>query len=132
MSRRLRGCLSVLLVLTVLTVALGAAAIWWFDWNNHKKPTLIDTAVSPDEAYTLKLEQIGNPSFFGPATAHVTLWETAGSRPLHTYSTSVYNDGAGLHLGSWEVVWEETRVTVTLKGCEQEDRPYTFDLADYS
>ncbi len=132
MTKTARTALLVLLSLTVAFIGLVAAGWGWFDWNNHKKPTLIDTAVSPDGQYTLRLEQIGNPTFFGPTTAHVTLYETDNNRPLHAHSASVYNDGAGLHTGSWAVKWEGNQVTVILTGCEQEDAPYTFHLADYS
>lgn len=130
MTKTARTVLLVLLALTVAFIGLATAGWAWFDWNNHKKPTLIDTAVSPDGQYTLQLEQIGNPAFFGPATAHVTLYKTDTNHPLHTHSASVYTDGASLYPGNWAVKWEGDRVTVILTGCEQEDAPYTFHLTD--
>ena len=128
MKKTSRILLTVFLVAAMLFIGLVAAALAHFDWVNHKRPTLIDTEISPDGGYSLRLEQIGEPMFFAPASARITLWRSEGSQPLNTLEASVSNDGAGLHPETWLVEWQADRVTVTLRGCEQPDAIYTLPL----
>ena len=129
MTRRSRliGILSAMVALTFFLLAM--LGLLWFDWNNHKKPSLIDTKTSPDGKYTLQLEQIGEPAFFSAAEARVTLYVTGSATPGEILRFSVSNDGAGLFPENWQVTWETDQAIITVKGLEEPEKSYRLILS---
>lgn len=85
------------------------------------KITDVAKEISPDGEYEAILQTYGEPVSFGSTPLRVTV-QTKDGNVLEEIENSVANDGAILSDDdNWEVVWEEERVSITLKGCEQED-----------
>lgn len=113
-----------------LTAALTAAAallLWGAVATWTAARSLFDTALvrtvdiseSADETYTLSLQSVGTPVFFGPASGRLIL-ERDGEE-IARYRFIVGDDGAQISTDTWAVTWEESGVQVILSGCEQYD-----------
>lgn len=79
----------------------------------------VDTSVSADGMYTLSLQSVGTPIFFGPAPGRLIL-EKNGEKVVR-YRFWIGDDGAPISEDSWDVTWEEKCVEVVLSGSEQYD-----------
>ncbi|MBQ8683920.1 MAG: hypothetical protein IJ518_05335 [Clostridia bacterium] len=128
MTRPFRFICLLSAAVAVVFFLLAILGLWWFDWNNHKKPTFIDKAVSPDGRYTLQLEQIGAPAFFDSADARISLYAAGSTVPIEILHISVSNDGAGLFRENWQVSWDTDRVTILVKGWEEPEKCYEMPL----
>ena len=123
----------VLLVIVSAAVVLLIAA-WLFVgalWSgvfNFLFPKEIATYRSPDGAYSLVFEQMGDPAWpFGPADVRLTLENRSGKR-IGRISTQVFNDGGSA--GEWNirsVSWGDETVSVVLRGAEMEDKEITLE-----
>ena len=123
----------VLLVIVSAAVVLLIAA-WLFVgalWSgvfNFLFPKEIATYRSPDGAYSLVFEEMGDPAWpFGPADVRLTLEHRSGKR-IGRISTQVFNDGGSA--GEWNirsVSWGDEAVSVVLRGAEMEDKEITLE-----
>lgn len=85
--------------------------------TNHMIRT-VDKAHSPDMAYELKLQSVGEPFLFGPTKGRLALKH--GSKTISKYRFMVANDGAPIHPTTWQVRWRHDWVEVLIDGSEQD------------
>ncbi|HIV34910.1 MAG TPA: hypothetical protein IAA11_06620 [Candidatus Blautia intestinigallinarum] len=78
-----------------------------------------DQSESLDGAYTLFLQSVGTPFFFGPSNGRLLLEEDG--KKVSLYRFTLYDDGKVIRPESWQVSWEEEYVEVQLFGEEQYD-----------
>jgi len=121
----------------VLVILSGSAALFiaawlfvgalWSGVFNFMFPTEIAVYHSPDGAYTLVFEQMGDPAWpFGPANVRLTLRNHKGKK-IGRVSDQVFNDGGSA--GEWNirsVSWGDETVSVVLRGAEMEDKEITL------
>lgn len=120
----------VLAVITVIAIiiGLGCGVLMYFQYYSH---STIDTVTSPDGKYTAVFEEIGGAEgFFGPSHVKVTVKYSGNGKNFVTVEDSISNDGGGLNDTNWNVEWNSNTVTITLIGCEQEDKTYTVRLSE--
>ena len=91
-----------------------------FLYTSEWKISPVDTSISPNGTYQLKLLAIGEPDWpFGAAGGRLTL--SAGKKVIAKYDFRIQDDGAPIGPGSWQVTWQEKQVQVILSGSEQAD-----------
>lgn len=91
-----------------------------FLYTSEWKISPVDTSISPDDTYQLKLLAIGEPDWpFGAASGRLTL--SSGKNVIAKYDFRIHDDGAPIGPGSWQVAWQEEQVQVILSGSEQAD-----------
>ena len=122
----------VLLAIVSIAVVLLIAA-WllvgalWSGVFNFMFPKEIATYRSPDGAYALGFEQMGDPAWpFGPADVRLTLENRNGKR-IDRVTTQIFNDGGSAD--EWNirsVSWGDDSVIVVLRGAEMEDKELTI------
>ena len=84
------------------------------------KITEVDTSVSPDEAYKLVLQAVGEADWpFGSASGRLILYE--GKSRISKADFELFDDGGCIRSSIWEVTWHEDCVKVILSGDEQLD-----------
>lgn len=109
----------------ILWIVGSAALIVLIFWiciiyvTNYKK-TNCDTSISPDGAYQLTLQAVGEPDWpFGSASGQLVLRE--GKYKISQMDFELRNDGKSINSSCWEVIWYEDYVEVILSGEEQFD-----------
>lgn len=111
---RLRAFLVVLLA-CVLAIA-GFAA--WFVYETRYRVAQVDAQTSPDGAYEVVLQAVGEPEWpFGKTPGRLLL--KSGDETVSRHDFKIADDGAILGQQSWSVEWNADAVTVTLTGSEQ-------------
>ena len=118
----------------LIWILLSAAAVlmicaWLFVgavWSgalNFLFPTEIASYHSPDGAYALVFEQMGDPGWpFGPADVRLTM-ETREGKRIGRVSAQVFNDGGSAgEQNITSVSWNADGVTVILRSAEAEDQ----------
>lgn len=128
MAKWLKIVLILLGVSLVITLAIiGLVYILWNASFDHFFVSEIAAYDSPDGAYTLVFEQVGEPSWpFGPANVRLTLRNSKGVY-IDRISAQVYNDGGSAHPDNIKSIqWGEDEVVVILERCEQPDQGFTF------
>lgn len=120
----------VLAVITVIAIIIGLGhCVLMYLW--HYRLTTIDTVTSPDGKYTAVFEEIGEQEgLFGPSHVKVTVKNAVNGEIIETVKDSISNDGGSLNDTNWNVEWNSDTVTITLIGCEQEDKTYTVRLTE--
>nr|WP_307759861.1 hypothetical protein [uncultured Peptostreptococcus sp.] len=88
--------------------------------NYINRPTMISQSISTDGVYTLDFVETQSPTFFSQSDVCIVL--KRGNEEKQEFYTEIANDGKRLDQNNWEVIWNEDRVTVTLKGEEQDDQ----------
>ncbi len=73
-----------------------------------------------DGVYTLDFVETQSPTFFSQSDVCIVL--KRGNEEKQEFYTEIANDGKRLDQNNWKVIWNEDRVTVTLKGEEQDDQ----------
>ena len=124
MSKTKKVALIVIAVVVVSVIgAYAVFAAWWNGTLNFLFPHEIATYQSPDGAYTLVFEQLGDPGFpFGPTDVRLTLKNEKGRR-VDRVSTSIYDDGANAsEYNIKSIAWGEDGVTVVLRASEMKDK----------
>lgn len=109
-------------VLGVIAAVFSIVAIFWGSivYVSEYRITTIDTSVSPDGAYELVLQAVGEADFpFGSATGRLVL--NAGKSKISKTGFELYDDGKSIRGSSWKVTWHEDYVEVLLSGEEQFD-----------
>ena len=108
--RRLRGCLAAVGAVALCLAAL-AGGIWY---RVEVAPTEVLTDVSPDGAYELTIDRVGEPDWpFGATHCRFTL--RGEGRQILERAFSIQDDGA---------VARADGVQVVVSGSEQGDRVY--------
>lgn len=108
--------LGVIAVVFIMAFAVWGTLVYVSDY----KITTVDTSVSPDGAYELILQAVGEADFpFGFASGRLVLNE--GKNRISKTDFELRDDGGCIRSGIWEVVWQENHVEVILSGEEQID-----------
>lgn len=128
------GC--VLIKKRGIQIFLGIAAWSWvlialasglLLYNINYKTTVIDVSESPDGAYELHFQQIGEPDWpFGSTHARLVL--ESNGKTVTTCSFDIANDGKNLGPENWETIWGSDHASATIFGEEQSDYRYNFRL----
>ena len=120
----------------VLRVALGTLAasclllvcllgIFIYDMTYKINP--VDVSSSPDGAYELSFQQVGQPDWpFG--YTHVRLVLQKGKEKVITKSLDIADDGGNASANNWNVKWKDDSVEVSIYGDEQFDVLYTLNF----
>lgn len=128
------GC--VLIKKRGIQIFLGIAAWTWILialasglllYNINYKTTDIDVSESPDGAYELHFQQIGEPDWpFGSTHARLVL--ESNGKTVTTCSFDIANDGKNLGPENWETTWGNDHASATIFGEEQSDYRYNLSL----
>lgn len=128
------GC--VLIKKRGIQIFLGIAAWSWvlialasglLLYNINYKTTDIDVSESPDGAYELHFQQIGEPDWpFGSTHARLVL--ESNGKTVTTCSFDIANDGKNLGPENWETTWGSDHASATIFGEEQSDYRYNLSL----
>ena len=126
------GC--VLIKKRGIQIFLGIAAWSWvlialasglLLYNINYKTTDIDVSESPDGAYELHFQQIGEPDWpFGSTHARLVL--ESNGKTVTTCSFDIANDGKNLGPENWETTWGSDHASATIFGEEQSDYRYNL------
>ena len=109
-----------------LVLIIGAWLLIGAIWSgafNFMLPSEIATYQSPDKAYSLVFEQMGDPAWpFGPTDVRLTLKNPDG-KIMDRISTQVFNDGGNASEDNIaSVSWNRNAVIVVLRSWEAEDQ----------
>lgn len=128
------GC--VLIKKRGIQIFLGIAAWSWvlialasglLLYNINYKTTDIDVSESPDGAYELHFQQIGEPDWPFDST-HARLVLESNGKTVTTCSFDIANDGKNLSPENWETTWGNNHASATIFGEEQSDYRYNLSL----
>ena len=119
--RRLRGCLAAVGAVALCLAAL-AGGIWY---RVEVAPTEVLTDASPDGAYELTIDMVGEPDWpFGATHCRFTLRREG--RQILERAFSIQDDGAVARADNFAVRWRADGVQVVVSGSEQGDRVYVL------
>ena len=82
----------------------------------------IDTSVSSDGEYSLTMQAVGEPLFFGPADGQFILKK--GEKRISKVKFSLSNDGGNISQDTWHVTWKKNQVEIIIYGEEQNDEQF--------
>lgn len=82
----------------------------------------IDTTVSSDGKYSLTMQAVGEPLFFGPADGQFILKK--GEKRISKVKFSLSNDGGNISQDTWYVTWKKNQVEIIIYGEEQNDEQF--------
>lgn len=109
-------------VVTILVLLCGG-----FLYITKYKITGIDEKTSPDGAYTLFFQEVGEPDWpFGASHARLVLKK--GDRTVSKIPFDIANDGKRLFPENWKVTWRDDAVEALVLGEEQKDVCYTVSF----
>ena len=115
-----------ILAALVLTV-LGAGG---FVYAEYFEVTPVCSEVSPDQHYTVFLDEIGSPKWpFGPVKARLTV-KGPGGKVIDRCSFWLNNDGTGVYYTNLrDALWYPDRVEIVMRGADdRENTVYTLWL----
>jgi hypothetical protein len=115
-----------IIVVAAVALVIGAWLLIGALWSgafNFMLPSEIATYQSPDKAYSLVFEQMGDPAWpFGPTDVRLTLKNPDG-KIMDRLSTQVFNDGVSAdEYNVASISWNDDAVIVVLRACEMEDK----------
>ena len=112
--------------IVLLCVAAALSLLWGrFIYVTRYKITEIDAVTSPDGAYEIIFQAVGEPDWpFGYSHARIVLKE--GKQTVTKYKFDVANDGGTLDPENWTVQWQDNCVQAVISGEEQRDARYMF------
>lgn len=109
------------------SIAVMALVLGTFAYVIHYRIRLVDASASPDGAYEILFQQVGDPEFpFGRTHARLVLRK--GNRTVIKKSIEIADDGTNASPNNWDVRWEEASVEVMIYGDEQYDVQYTLNF----
>lgn len=86
------------------------------------KVSNVDTSVSSDGEYSLTMQAVGEPLFFGPADGQFILKK--GEKRISKVKFSLSNDGGNISRDTWHVIWKKNQVEIVIYGEEQNDEQF--------
>jgi len=86
------------------------------------KVSNVDTSVSSDGEYSLTMQAVGEPLFFGPADGQFILKK--GEKRIGKVKFSLSNDGGNISRDTWHVTWKKNQVEIIIYGEEQNDEQF--------
>ena len=86
------------------------------------KVSNVDTSVSSDGEYSLTMQAVGEPLFFGPADGQFILKK--GEKRISKVKFSLRDDGGNILQDTWHVTWKKNQVEIIIYGEEQNDEQF--------
>lgn len=86
------------------------------------KVSNVDTSVSSDGEYSLTMQAVGEPLFFGPADGQFILKK--GEKRISKVKFSLRDDGGNISQDTWHVTWKKNQVEIIIYGEEQNDEQF--------
>ena len=86
------------------------------------KVSNVDTSVSSDGEYSLTMQAVGEPLFFGPADGHFILKK--GEKRISKVKFSLRDDGGNISQDTWQVTWKKNQVEIIIYGEEKNDEQF--------
>lgn len=86
------------------------------------KVSNVDTSVSSDGEYSLTMQAVGEPLFFGPADGQFILKK--GEKRISKVKFSLRDDGGNISQDTWHVTWKKNQVEIIICGEEQNDEQF--------
>ena len=86
------------------------------------KVSNVDTSVSSDGEYSLTMQAVGEPLFFGPADGQFILKK--GEKRISKVKFSLRDDGGNISQDTWQVTWKKNQVEIIIYGEEQNDEQF--------
>lgn len=117
----------------IVGAIVSVAAIWIASFVYEIKFKVEDIAsyISDDGRYSVLIQTVGEPVFFGPSTARVIVYgynADGKAEKLEQFETAVYDDGGSLQQEDCTVQWRNSSVKIIFTGCEQDDAVYEIQL----
>ncbi len=100
-------------VIIILFFALFGSLIYFLEYA----VSTVDKSRSPDGQYTLLLQSVGSPIFFGPADGQLILKD--GGKKIAKQKFTLHDDGGSIRPSIWAVTWEDDQATILIYGSEQ-------------
>lgn len=82
----------------------------------------VDTSVSSDGEYSLTMQAVGEPLFFGPADGQFILKK--GEKRISKVKFSLRDDGGNISQDTCHVTWKKNQVEIIIYGEEQNDEQF--------
>lgn len=86
------------------------------------KVSNVDTSVSSDGEYSLTMQAVGEPLFFGSADGQFILKK--GEKRISKVKFSLRDDGGNISQDTWHVTWKKNQVGIIIYGEEQNDEQF--------
>ena len=86
------------------------------------KVSNVDTSVSSDGEYSLTMQAVGEPLFFGSADGQFILKK--GEKRISQVKFSLRDDGGNISQDTWHVTWKKNQVEIIICGEEQNDEQF--------
>lgn len=86
------------------------------------KVSNVDTSVSSDGEYSLTMQAVGEPLFFGSADGQFILKK--GEKRISKVKFSLRDDGGNISQDTWHVTWKKNQVEIIICGEEQNDEQF--------
>lgn len=116
--KKKKSVLKIILIIVLATLLFLTAIIGIFIYTIDFKKTTIDEYKTPDEKYTLRIEQIGEPDWpFGYTHCRFVLKE--GEDVITNYAFDLADDGANASFSNFEVYMLKDYVLVYASASEQ-------------
>ena len=119
-----------IVTITILAILFVVAALFlYIKYESSWKKTTIAVYTNTENGYEVVFEQVGEAFTFGPHNVKITLKDASGKK-VDQIDATIFNDGATLSEYNATVHWEDSKVIITLHGCEQKDEVYEFFYED--
>ena len=86
------------------------------------KVSNVDTSVSSEGEYSLTMQAVGEPLFFGSADGQFILKK--GEKRISKVKFSLRDDGGNISQDTWHVTWKKNQVEIIIYGEEQNDEQF--------
>ena len=86
------------------------------------KVSNVDTSLSSGGEYSLTMQAVGEPLFFGPADGQFILKK--GEKRISKVKFSLRDDGGNMSQDTWHVTWKKNQVEIIICGEEQNDEQF--------
>ena len=86
------------------------------------KVSNVDTSLSSGGEYSLTMQAVGEPLFFGPADGQFILKK--GEKRISKVKFSLRDDGGNISQDTWHVTWKKNQVEIIIYGEEQNDEQF--------
>ena len=86
------------------------------------KVSNVDTSLSSGGEYSLTMQAVGEPLFFGPADGQFILKK--GEKRISKVKFSLRDDGGNISQDTWHVTWKKNQVEIIICGEEQNDEQF--------